>query len=223
MKKYHKVFLLIILVTLSNIANSQVQKNDENHKQLKKNKNYNPFKDPALKHSNSQKFNEIDPLFSDNTHQASKEEFIAWKTKVSEENSRELTKNITLATLILIPLLYLIYSIVVFFMKLKRNFKENNNFDSSINKGGFFRVANPIKNAYIIWLFFNFIALLMSFNEDGNKSKFWPFLDYDFSDKFSDLTKYYDMSEFMFYTLSPLLVVYFIYSYFQKKNSQKKN
>jgi len=64
---------------------------------------------------------------------------------------------------------------------------------------------------YLIWFLLHIIFLLTSPVRSYSRSEFWPFGDGDM--------KYYDITEFLLYTIAPI-IIYLIY-YFLKDDIKK--
>ncbi|HEY9113520.1 MAG TPA: zinc ribbon domain-containing protein [Bacteroidales bacterium] len=76
------------------------------------------------------------------------------------------------------------------------------------------KISNKLFGFYVAWLTLNFIAMLITWNKGTNKF-FWPIESRsDFED--------YDFTEFLFFTLTPILIL-FTRSFFINKKSFYSN
>ena len=68
---------------------------------------------------------------------------------------------------------------------------------------------------FLVWFFINLIVLTLSLSRDDFRvrSDFWPFTDLS-------LLRTYDITEFLFYVFTPILIVY-VYLTFKEKEDEK--
>lgn len=72
------------------------------------------------------------------------------------------------------------------------------------------KVTKKLIGVYVTWIFLNFIALILTWDY-GTDRLFWPFENHsDFED--------YDFTEFLFFTLTPLMVLIVNGFFFRKKS-----